>query len=226
MVYNSVVFVLPFPAKNAIFWLSYLFTLTAMGAQIYVMRVAFNKGRGIRSKFYGFPITRIGVLYLSIQFFLGLLFMALAQIAPVWLPIVLYTVLLSAAAVGFIAADSMRDEIERQDIKLKRDVTCIRTLQSKTTSMVQLAQDAQIHKALEKFLENLRFSDPVSSEALKDIEDDLVACIDDLQQAMVDGNDEVVLLLVKKAETVLVERNRLCKLDEQSIHYYSVWNEK
>lgn len=58
-----------------LFWLSYLFALAALGAQIYVMQVAFSKGRDTRSKFCGFPIARIGVAYLSAQFVLGPLFM-------------------------------------------------------------------------------------------------------------------------------------------------------
>lgn len=217
-VYSVAVFVLPFPKENAIFWLSYLFTLAALGAQVYVMRVAFSRGRDTRSKFYGFPIARVGVTYLMAQLILGLLFMGRARIVPVWLPIVVYTVLLGAAAIGFIAADVMRDEIERQDVKLKKDVACMRALQSKTASMARLAQDDQVRRALERFSEDLRFSDPVSSESLADIEADLAACVDELHQAVTDGGHENTLTLVQKAETILAERNRLCKLDKHSTH--------
>lgn len=216
VVYSVVVFELPFPRRNEIFWLSYLFSLVALGAQIYIMQVAFKKGRGIKSKFYGFPIARIGVLYLLAQLILSLLFMSLAQMAPVWLPIIVYTVLLGVAAIGFVAADVMRDEVERQEVKLKKDVTCIRALQSKMASMVQLAQDAQVHKALEKFSEDLRFSDPVSGESLADIEADLISCVDELHRAVTDGDHGGTLSLIQKAEVILVERNRLCKLNKGS----------
>ena len=217
LVYSVAVFILPFP-KGAVFWLSYLFTLAALGAQVYVMRVAFSKGRDTRSKFYGFPIARIGVTYLMAQLILGLLFMTRARIIPVWLPLVLYIVLLGASAVGFITADVMRDEIERQDVQLKKDVASMRALQSKTASMVRLAQDDRVRRALERFSEDLRFSDPVSSESLADIEAGLAACVDELHQAVADGDHENALALVQKAETVLVERNRLCKLGKHSTH--------
>lgn len=211
VVYNVVVFAVPFE-KTAVFFLSWFFTLAAIGAQAYVIRTAFYRGEGAKSKFYGFPIARIGVVYLITQMALGWWFMVRGSWVELWIPLVLYVLLLGVSAVGFIAADAVRDEVERQDIKLKKDVMCMRTLQSRAASMVQLVQDARVRRALEKFSEDLRFSDPVSSEALADIEADLTACVDELDQAVSEGDHENILALMQKAETVLMERNRLCKL--------------
>ena len=215
IVYNVAVFAIPFE-KTTVFFLSWIFTLAAIGVQIYVVHSAFGQGKSAKSKFYGFPIAKIGAAYLAIQIILGLIFMASGSHVPVWAPLVLYVALLGASAIGFIAADSMRDEIERQDAKLQKDVACMRGLQSKAASMIQLAQDGQVRAALEKFSENLRFSDPVSSEELKDIESDLAACVDELERAVVDGDYQAALALEREAGTVLAERNRLCKLGKQA----------
>lgn len=212
-VYNVVVFVIPF-VKTSVFFLSWAFTLAAIGTQVYVVRTAFYKGKDARSKFYGFPIAKIGAVYLAIQMLLGLLFMAVGSFVPLWAPLVLYVALLGTAAVGLIIADTMRDEVERQDRKLEKDVACIRALQSKAFSMASLAQDSSAKKILEKFVEDLRFSDPVSSASLEDIEADLTACVDELQQAVSDNDEEAILALAQKAEATLVERNRLCKLSK------------
>ena len=216
VVYNVIVFAVPFP-KNAAFFVSWLFTLAAIGMQVCVVRTAFYRGEGVKSKFYGWPIARFGVMYLAVQLALGLVFMALGftLAVPVWLPLVLYIILLGVLAVGLIASDAMRDEIVRQDTALKRDVTCMSTLQSKTASMIQLAHDEQTRKLLEKFAEELRFSDPVSSASLRDIEADLTACVDELHQALTDGDEASIPLLERKAVSVLMERNRLCKLNKQ-----------
>jgi len=96
--------------------------------------------------------------------------------------------------------------------KLKKDVTVMRALQSKAASLPGLTQDKELAHILEKFAEDIRFSDPVSSESLGDIEADLTACVDELQRAIVDGDCEAALTLEKKARAVLNERNRLCKL--------------
>ena len=218
-VYNVIVFAVPFP-KNAVFFVSWSFTLLALGAQVYVVRTAFYHGEGARSKFYGFPIAKIGVVYLFAQVVLSLVFMALglAVSVPVWVPLVLYVVLLGASAVGLISAEVTRDEIVRQDTKLKKNVSCMRALQSKAMAMVPLAKDASVRVALEKFAEDIRFSDPVSSAALEAAESDLSACIDDLQQAVLDNDQEAALSLEKRAEMLLAERNRLCKLEKRAAH--------
>lgn len=212
-VYNVVVFAVPFP-RNIVFFVSWLFTLAAIAAQTYVIRTAFYRDEGAKSKFYGWPIAKVGAAYLTIQLAVGLVFMALgfAITVPIWLPLMLYVVLLGAAVVGFIAVDTVRDEIERQDTILKKDMTYMRTLQSKVASMVQLAQDDQTRKILEKFAEDLRFSDPISSETLGNIEADLTACVDELQRAIADGDAASALELARNATDVLMERNRLCKL--------------
>lgn len=219
VVYNVVVFAVPFP-KNAVFFVSWGFTLLALGAQVYVIRTAFYQEEGAKSKFYGFPIARIGVVYLFTQVVLSLVLMALglAVSVPVWVALVLYVVLLGASAVGLISAETTRDEIARQDTKLKKDVSCMRTLQSKAMAMVPLAKDASVRAALEKFAEEIRFSDPVSGAALEAAEVDLSACVDDLQQAVLDNDQEAALMLEKRAEMLLAERNRLCKLEKRAAH--------
>ena len=88
VVYNVLAFALPFP-KTAVFAVSYLFSMIAILAQIYVIRTAFYRGEGVKSKFYGFPIAKVGVIYLAIQLIGGLVFMALGLAVPVWLPLVL-----------------------------------------------------------------------------------------------------------------------------------------
>jgi len=219
VVYNVIAFAIPFP-KNPVFFVSWVFTLIAIAAQIYVIRTSFYHEEGARSKFYGFPIAKIGTLYLAVQMVLGLAFMALGLVVsvPVWISLVLYVVLLGAAAVGLISTEATRDEIMWQDEKLKKNVSCMRTLQSKAMAMVPLAKDASVRTALEKFAEDIRFSDPVSNTALDAIETDLSACIDDLQQAVLDNDREAVLLLEKRAEMLLAERNRLCKLEKRATH--------
>lgn len=219
VVYNVIAFAVPFP-KNAVFFVSWAFTLIAIAAQIYVVRSAFYRGEGAKSKFYGFPIAKIGAVYLAVQMALSLVFMALglAVSLPVWVPLVLYVVLLGAAAVGLISTEATRDEIARQDTKLKKDVSCMRTLQSKAMAMVPLAKDASVRAALEKFAEDIRFSDPVSSAALEAAESDLSTCVDDLQQAVLDNDQEAALSLEKRAEMLLAERNRLCKLEKRTAH--------
>ncbi len=214
VVYTLIVLAVPF-AKGGMFWLTYLFTAAAFGVQAYVFKLSFEKEAGAKSKFYGFPIARVGVLYLAVQLVLGLVFMALAAVAPVWLALVLYLALLVAAAVGVIATDSIRDEVERQDTQLKKNVATMRALQSKAAALPARCEDATAKAALEKLAEEFRYSDPVSAPALTDLETDMAATMEELSAAVTDGDNAAVLALCKKISATLAERNRLCKLNKK-----------
>ena len=139
-----------------------------------------------------------------------------SMLLPMHLPVLLCGFLCGGpwgAAVGFIAADAMRDEVERQDVQLKKDVSAMRALQSKVNGIVGLC-GADIRPEVTKLAEELRYSDPVSSEALAEIEAELTAYTDELQAAVVDGDSASARELCRKISVTLLERNRLCKLNK------------
>ena len=118
VVYSVVAFAPPF-VKNGVFWLSYVFGVVAIAVQLYVMHTAFAKGKSVKSKFYGFPVANVGIIYMLVQLAFGILMMIFAAKLPLWIPLIVDVVMLGAAAVGFIAADAMRDEVERQDGRVR-----------------------------------------------------------------------------------------------------------
>lgn len=205
-----IAFVVPF-AKTAVFWLSLVFGVIAIVVQLYTMPRAM--AGDTRSKFYGFPTLRISFIYLAAQLILSLLFMALAAIAPVWIPTVLYLVLLCAALIGFVGADSVREEVVKQDANTKKQVSVMRAFQSQVANL-SINCDASVKPELDKLAEEFRFSDPVSSDAIKDAEDELRCCIDELQRAVSESRSVDIPELCRKTSLVLAERNRLCKLNK------------
>jgi len=213
VLYILIAFLIPF-VHTAVFWVSFLFTLVAFALAAVALYTAFLKKPDARSRFYGFPIARIGVVYWLIQLILGLVFMALGQWIPVWAAVLVYAIALGAAVVGLISADAVTDEIHVQDRRLKEDVTLMRTLQSRLNQMAAQCQRPDDATAVGKLAEELRYSDPVSKEALKDAEADLRAAVDELEQAVVENSGDAIRQLCKKASTLLAERNRLCKLNK------------
>lgn len=209
VLYILLAFLIPF-AKTAVFWISFVFTLVAFAVTGWALYTAFLKKPDATSRFYGFPIARIGVIYGGGQLAAGLLLMALGKWTPAWLAVLVYAVMLGAGVIGLMSADAVVETIHIQDQKLKTDVTFMRSLQSKTHQLAAQCDSAEV----KAFCENVRYSDPVSSEALAEIERDLSAAVDDLQAAVVDGDTEVITQLARKADSLLSERNRVCKLNK------------
>lgn len=207
VVYTILTFALPF-AKNAVLWMSYLFGVVAIAAQLYVLPTAFAQAKSAKSKFYGFPIARIGIIYLIVQLALGLIFMAAAKLVPLWLPVCLYVVLLGAAAVGFLAVDAVHDEVKRQDRTQKADTTAMRTLQARVSALAAHWETVETQMLLQKMADALRYSDPVSSDATRTTEKELAVCVEALEHAT---SDAAVKDCLRRMDATLTLRNHLCR---------------
>lgn len=211
IVFSVIAFAAPF-AKTGIFWMAYLFGVIAIAYQIYVFQISFNQGDDVKSKFYGFPIARVGVIYLTVQLVLSLIEMCLAAIVPVWVAVIVNILPIAFALIGCIAAEVMRDEIVHQDIKIKTDVGNMRALQSQTASFVGMSQDAVVKKQLQDLADDFKYSDPVSSEATQEMEMELKFLVNEIQRALVDGDMKSVEGFLVRVKASLAERNRVCKL--------------
>ena len=208
-VYHLIVFAVPF-VKNAAFWVSYGFTLAAFAVVAASIYIAFVKNPDARSRFYGFPIARIGAVYGTVQFVLSLLVMGFAAWVPWWAAAAVYAIGLGISVIGLIAAEVVVEEIQAQDEQLKVKVSVMRGLQSKVHQLAAQSGDKDILALADEF----RYSDPVSNDAVSDAEADLAAAVDELQSAYVDGDSEAAKQLCRKVSALLAERNRLCKLNK------------
>lgn len=215
ILYILIAFLIPF-AKTATFWVSFVFTLIAFCVVAASIYIAFVKNPDAKSRFYGFPIARIGVIYGVAQFLTGLLLMALGKWVPVWLAVLVYAIMLGAAVIGLISADAVAEQIHAQDAKLKKDVAAMRAIQSKLSVLPGQCEDPVTAKCLTQLAEEIRFSDPVSSEATQETEADLNALTDELQKAVLEHDTAAAQNLCKRCQAVLMERNRLCKLEKGS----------
>ena len=149
------------------------------------------------------------------QLVLSLIFMAIGSMLPLYIPVVVSLILLGMTAIGMIGADAVRDEVERQDIRLTTDTKCMQNLRSIVYPLAEQCSDSEASSALQKLADDFRYSDPVSSDNTSDIEKDLTAQMSELQAAVIEGNASDIKELCGKIGITLTERNRLCKLGKK-----------
>ena len=211
VLYCVLVLVIPFE-RGTVFWLSFVFTLIAFFAQVYILKTAFRHGKSLKSKFYGFPIARVGVIYLSAQLVLSLVFMALGKWIPVWVVVPVYMLILGLSAIGIITTDAVRDEVERQETQKKEDTSFMTNLYLQVSDLAAQCSDYDSKKALEKLAEEVRFSDPVSSEATFLVEKAIDEKIQVLSLAIDEDNGTVIAESIKRLTDVLATRNKTAKI--------------
>ena len=91
-------------SKSAAFWIAYIFTVVALAAQIVLWKRAFGH-KELKSKFLGFPIVHIGIVYLVVQIAVLFIFV-FAEKLPTWSALVICTAIAAIAAIFMIAADA------------------------------------------------------------------------------------------------------------------------
>ena len=207
--YHALVFLVPLP-KTTTFWIAYAFTLAAFAVAAASVFVSLGKPDA-KSRFYGFPVARVGVIYLLVQFAVGLLIMLL-HLIPWWLALLAEIILLCAAIIGLIGAHSVAEEVTRQEKATKESMAFIHSLQSRVNLLAHQCPSQDAAAGLLAFAEKLKYSDPISCKGLEEIESKLGAAVGLLEKATLLKNDAAINDLCKNASALLEERNRLCKM--------------
>lgn len=201
---NIIAFVLP-TMKTGSFWIAYAFTVVAFAVQIVIWKIALGKDETLKSKFLGFPVVHIGIVYLAVQLGAFAVFM-FVPILPAWCTIVACAVIAGLSAICMIAPDAGRNEIERVELKVQKKVFYIKNLQVEVELLTESENDAAAKTALVKLAEKIRFSDPMSSEQLIELEDRISAKIKELKTT------ENKVAIINELNLLLNERNKKCKI--------------
>lgn len=201
---SVIAFTIP-SAKTTAFWISYAFTVIAFAAQIAIWKAALGRAESLKSKFLGFPVVHIGMVYLVVQIIAFAVFL-FAPALPVWSAIVAGAVIAGSSAICMIAADVGRSEIEQVSAKAGEGTFYIKRLQTDIESLADTETNAETKTALKQLAEKIRFSDPMRDEQISDIEDRITAKIAELRFTADKAE------IINELKSLLDERNKRARI--------------
>ena len=181
VLFNVVAFTIP-SDKTSTFWIAYVFTVVAFASQILIWKLAFKGTDTLKSKFLGIPLISVGFTYLIVQIIAFSIFMAF-PLAPSWVVIVVCALILGISAICLIGTETGREEISHVEGKVEKKVFYIKSLQVDIEMLASAETDADTKTALTKLAEKIRFSDPMSNEALADLEAEIADKVKELKTA-------------------------------------------
>ena len=213
--FNLLAFVIPFQ-RNAVFWVAYIFAAIAILSQAVIYKTAFDKADNLTRVFLGYPIFRIGKLYLTIQIILSLVLMITASFVlfPVSIAIVPCVVLIAGFSITIILSDIARDKIDKIGTGQIISTQFITGLRADLQSLIPRITDNALKTKLEKLSEAVRFSDPVSSKGLEELENEMGQKFILLKQAVLKDTEEGNML-VDEFSFLVNERNQKCRVLKQ-----------
>ena len=192
-------------AKTAAFWISYAFTVIAFAAQIIIWKAALGRSESLKSKFLGFSVVHIGIVYLVVQIIALIVFLFIPTL-PIWSAVVACAVIAGVSAACMIASDVGRGEIERVSAKVREKAFYIKQLQADVELLASSETDTTTKSALMQLAEKIRYSNPMSDEQLADIEDRIAEKIAELKASADKAK------IINEINSLLDERNKKIKI--------------
>lgn len=215
VVYIVAFLIIPFN-KIAASWISFAFTIIAIAGSLLIFNFAFNAKETIVSKIYGYPIFRVGAVYALAQLALGIVICIIAAFVavPYWVALLLSIILLGAAAIGVIVTYNTRDMVEKVETEVKEEIKAVTYFQIDIDGIFDECESAELKEKLDELSERFKFSDPVSNESTKAIEEKIKGMLSDLRSFVEAKNTDEANALIKKIDNAIKERNRICKANK------------
>lgn len=212
VVYIVAFLIIPFN-KIAASWISFAFTIIAIAGSLLIFNFAFNAKETLVSKIYGYPIFRVGAVYALAQLVIGVVICAISAViaVPYWVALLVSVILLGAAAIGVIITDNTRDLVEEVDESVNVDTKNVTRFQIDIAGIDDVCENTEVKADLEKLNELFRFSDPVTNDETREVEESIKTMLAELKTIVADGSTDDINALIKRITNTLNERNRICK---------------
>ncbi|MBQ9083584.1 MAG: hypothetical protein IJY28_08810 [Clostridia bacterium] len=192
------------------FWIAYIFImLTFVGHFLCSMRV--YKEDTAQKRFYNLSVVWISYIGLIVSFVVGGLCMVIPSV-PSWVTVILCAGILAANVMSVVKAREAVIEIERLDKKVQVQTFFIKSLTVDADTLMAQAKSDAIRAECRKVYEAVRYSDPMSSDALSSVETQITIKFAELSDA-VQADDAIKTVACAREVLILVgDRNKKCKL--------------
>lgn len=199
-----------FEAVTASFWVGYAFITLAFIGNL-ICSLLFFKEENKNKIFLNLPIITISYSALVVSLIVGAVAMAMPSI-PYWVGIIVDVLVLAFYVIAILKASAAADIVSDIDKKIKTQTFFIKSLTVDAETLMARAKNDEIRAEAKKVYEAIRYSDPMSNDALAGIEAQITIKFNEFSQAV--ENNSIDESKSKSAELLILinDRNKKCKL--------------
>ena len=215
VVFNAVVFAASSMVKTvnmftASFWIAYAFVLLAFAGNLGCGLYFFNNSESKEKAFLNFHIINIAYTSLVLSAVLGAVIMAIPVITNA-IAVIVAVIMLAVFAVAVVKTKTAADVVEAADKKVKVQTFFIKSLTVNAQTLMAKATTDEARAEAKKVYEALRYSAPMSSEALSGVESQITIKFNQFASA-VESNASSIKDLSEELEILIKDRNSKCRL--------------
>lgn len=213
--FNVVCFVSPTEVAgmtkfSGAFWTGYAFITLSFIGQLICAGFSFKETDN-KKFFLNIPLISISYTTLIITLIFGAICMAVPDL-PNWVGIILCFVILAFGAISVIKAKAAAEAVSSVEEKVKSKTAFIKLLATNAQNLLNRANAPMLKEKCKKVYEALRYSDPVSSEQLNELETQIKVEFDLLTDAVLSDDLDKTESSVKELLNLISERNNKAKL--------------
>ena len=209
--YNVIVFVVTNENYGTeSFWIGYALITASLVGNLVCSFIALNTKSNAKV-FYKIPLIAISIVGIVASTIAGAFVMTVPDIET-WVGVIVSFAILAIVAIVILGAKSTADIIGEIDDIVRTETSFIRGITLDAELLMSSAGNDEIKAEIKKVYEAFRFSDPMSSDALNDIEDRIQNQFNLLQEVVITENTEKVSQVSKDLLNLIDYRNKKCKI--------------
>lgn len=222
LVFNIISFVLPIP-KNLLYWTGYIAMMFCFFVCVFSIYNWVTSNQSLKSKFSSLSILTLSYRYLITQLILSTLLYLVAfyvdfnTLGFEFLPILIVIVIVIINAIFVIKLLFTQigiNVVNEVESKIRTKVNFIQSLQLEINNIITDTTDVSVKAKLKELSEIIRFSDPISSESLEDLENKIHKEIENLKILVKEDENNQVLQIIDSIKDLLSKRNTLVKFNK------------
>lgn len=192
------------------FWVVYAFT-TLMFVGQYICTLFAFKADSANKVFYRISLIKTSYAGLVCSLIFGGISMIISP-RFYWVGVALCVIVLAANIFSVIKATGAIVEVERVDEKVKEQTLFIKSLTVDADTLMTSAKSEAVKAECKKVYEAIRYSDPMSSNALASVEAQITIQFHALSEAVESDDADLVVAIAKNLTVLINDRNKKCNL--------------
>lgn len=215
VVYNVITFVagnetVGLATVGSSFWVGYAFITIAFIGNLICSFLFFkeeNKGK----VFLNIPIIHLAYSALIVSLIVGAVAMAVPQI-PYWIGVIVDVLVLAFYAIAIVKVSAAANIVNDVEQKVKVQTFFIRSLTTDADSLMASANSDEMKVETKKVYEAIRYSDPMSNNALASIENQIQNEFNVFADAVKNNDIDLAKSSANELVILINDRNKKCKL--------------
>ena len=189
------------------FWTSWSFIIIAFIINLFCASITFKQDN-LKKLFYNLPLITISKTGLIVTLVLGIILMLIPD-CSYWISVIVCFTICGLTLIAVNKANWSSNIVEDIDKKIENNTSFIKSLTSDAEILLTNVKSEEAKNLCKKVYDAIRYSDPMSNESLKEIENEINNKFTELKSQL--KNNECSEELVNEILNLVKERNIKCK---------------